>query len=131
MDRRALRENFDAAERREEEEDRDDDEEENDEEPEAEDEGDGGDDDDDGEEKPVAKKKPKKAAAPKTTKPRSRSAKQVRQKVVWGVFDNSNKEVQTFPYPDRKAAEEFCAKLSAEKKGPFFIQAVRKPLEEK
>lgn len=135
LDRRALRDANDAAERREDEEPVD---EEQDEEEEAEDEdeeaeeseSEGGDEDEEGEPKPKPKKK--KAVKPKApAKPRSRAAKVVRQKVVWVVFDNSNKEVQTFPFPDRASADELVTRLATEKKQTFFVQAVRKPMDEK
>ena len=72
--------------------------------------------------------------AAKEPKPkRTRAAKQVRMKVVWGVFNNSNQRVATFEYPKRKEAEEHAAKLSAAKNPPqaFFIQPIKEPMEDK
>ena len=129
LNRKDLRADYDAAERRkqEEEEDVEGDEEEtneSDEETESEDEGD---------EEEVAPKK-KKKPAPKEPKPkRTRAAKQVRMKVVWGVFNNSNQCVARFDYPKRKEADEHAAKLAAAKNPPqpFFVQPVKEPIEEK
>ena len=133
LNRKDLRADYEAAERRkQEDEDEDDgDEEESDEsedEIEAEDEGDEGEAEE--EEAPKKKKKP----PPKEAKPkRSRAAKQVRMKVVWGVFNNSNQCVAKFDYPKRQEAEEHAAKLSAAKNPPqpFFIQPVKEAMEEK
>jgi hypothetical protein len=76
----------------------------------------------------VKKKKPKKAAEPKPKRPRA--AKVVRQKVVWVVFDNSNKRIQAFDYARRQDADDLAAKLQADKKSTFFVQPVKEPIEE-
>ncbi len=133
LNRKDLRADYEAAERRKQEEDEDeieDDEEDSDEseddiEAEAE-----GEEDEEEEEAPKKKKK----AAPKEARPkRSRTAKQVRMKVVWGVFNNSNQCVAKFDYPKRKEADEHAAKLAAAKTPPqpFFVQPVKEPIEEK
>jgi hypothetical protein len=92
----------------------------------------GGGDEDDEEapkkKKKVAKPKPVKA---KTTKSRSRSAKVVRMKVVWAVFNNSNQRIATYDYPKRKEADDHAAKLTADKKSTHFVQPVKEPIEEK
>src|SRR5207237_1258773 len=54
-----------------------------------------GEDDEEAPPKPKKKKKVVKAPA----KPRARASKQVRVKVVWGVFNNSSQQVATYPYP--------------------------------
>lgn len=135
LDRRALRSDFEEAEGRpqEEEEERDEEEEEEDEE---EEEGEGeGDDEvegeaDEEEEAPKPKKKPKKP--PKApAKSRTRAAKIVRMKVVWGVFNNSNQQVESFPYAQKSDAEALAAKLMNDKKQTHFVQSVKKPFEEK
>src|SRR5262245_28651260 len=65
----------------------------------------------DGEEAP---KKPKKKAAPKEAKPkRTRTAKVIRQKYVWVVFDNSHKRIQAFPYNQRQSADDLAEKLKS------------------
>ena len=128
-----LRDHYDAAERRKqeeegaegEEEDLDEDEEEEGG-AEASDEDEGGDEED--EEAPKKKRKaPVKEAKPK----RVRTPKQVRQRVVWVVFNNSHQRVQSFEYARKREAEEYAAKLQAEKKSTFFIQPVKEPIEEK
>ena len=152
LDRKTLREQGDAAERKkkkkdddveekDEEEEEDEEDEDGDEEAAGEDEGgeadaeEGGDEDDD-EEKPKKKKKAaaaakKKPAAKKPTKPRSRSAKVVRMKVVWVVYSNSHQPLEEFPYPKRKDAEAYLDKVTNDKKsgGPFFLQPLKKPME--
>ena len=134
LNRKDLRADFEAAERRkqeddtEEEEDEDEDGEESDDEAESAEEGAG-----DEEEEEEAPKKKKKVVA-KVAKPkRTRTAKQVRMKVIWGVFNNSNQCVARFDYPKRKEAEEHAAKLAAAKTPPqsFFIQPVKEPIEDK
>jgi hypothetical protein len=78
------------------------------------------------EEAPVKKK-----AAPKTARPkRTRTTKTLRQRVVWGVFNNSNARVETFPFPQKQDAEDYAAKLKAEKGSTFFVQPVKEPIED-
>jgi hypothetical protein len=140
LNRKDLRAAYDAAEARgKKEEDEDEDEEEEGEEgdedeaesaedEESEDE-EGGEDED---EAPVKKKK--KAAPAKEAKPRrSRSAKVVRMKIIWGVFNNSNQRVAVFDYKKKQEAEEHAAKLKAESKTnqTYFVNPVREPIEEK
>jgi hypothetical protein len=136
LNRKDLRADYEAAERRRqddeevegEEEEADEDEEEEEEEGKAEEGAEG-----DEEEEAPAKPKKKKAAAPKEAKPkRSRAAKVVRMKVVWGVFNNSNQRVATFEYKEKKQAEEHAAKLAAAKNPPqtFFVQPVKEPMEQ-
>jgi cobalamin biosynthesis protein CobT len=139
LNRKDLRADYEAAERRKQEEDEDeaeDEEEESDEsedEVEAEDEGEEG-EEEEGEEEEAPKKKKKAPPKAKEAKPkRSRAAKQVRMKVVWGVFNNSNQCVARFDYPKRREADEHAAKLAAAKTPPqpFFVQPVKEPIEEK
>jgi hypothetical protein len=96
---------------------------------EPEEEGEATEEDEEGE----APKPKKKKAAPKKApaKPRSRAAKQVRMKLVWGVFNNSNQQVDTFPYPKEDEARALAAKLMADKKTTHFVQKVKLPLEVK
>jgi hypothetical protein len=85
---------------------------------------------DDEEEIPVVKKKKK--AAPKDPKPRkARTPKHVRQKVVWIVYDNSNKKIASYEYPKKQEAEEHAARLKEEKKMTFYVQPVKENIEEK
>jgi hypothetical protein len=151
LNRKDLRADFEAAERRktddeepvdEDAEEADDDaDEEEEEEADAEAEGDeeaaevdeeAGEDD---EEAPPKKKKKKVVKPPKEPKPkaksRSRAAKIVRMKVVWGVFSNSNQRVAVYDYPKRKEADEHAARLTTDKKSTHFVQPVKEPIEEK
>jgi hypothetical protein len=66
-------------------------------------------------------KKPRKVAKPKAA---------VRMRVVWGVFSSSVQCVQTFPYPQKREAETLAAKLTAEKKSPYFVQPIKEPISE-
>src|SRR5438874_1472699 len=136
LDRRALRADNEAAERRkpEDEVDETEDEEEGEGDEEEEEEAEASADEEEGEgdeEEELPKPKPKKKAPPKpkVTKPRTRTAKIVRMKVVWGVYSNSHQLVQEFEYPRKKDAEELAAKLTTDKKSghPFFLQPVKKP----
>ncbi len=127
LNHKALRADFEAAERRKKEapgegEDKSDEQEDQEEEGAAEAEA-----GEEAKEAPKKKKKPVKEPKPK----RVRTPKVVRQRVVWGVFNNSNARVQTFSYPQRKEADEYAAKMSADKNSTFFVQPVKEPIEEK
>jgi hypothetical protein len=147
LNRKELRADFDASERTkpeeeevvdEDAEDEDEDEEdeekgeEDDEAVAGDDEAEGDEDDEDGEPKP-RKKKAAKVKVPKVAKPKSRSraAKIVRMRMVWGVFNNSHQCVASFEYPKRKEAEAHAAKLTADKKNTHFVQPVKEAIEEK
>src|SRR5215831_19241748 len=80
---------------------------------------------------PPRKKKLKEPKAKTKPKSRSRAAKVVRMKVVWGVFNNSNQRVAVYDYPKRKDADEHAAKLTSDKKSTHFVQPVKEPMEEK
>ncbi|GAB6166392.1 hypothetical protein JCM19992_23920 [Thermostilla marina] len=70
----------------------------------------------------------KKKAAKK--KSRSTTAKEVRLKAYWGVFNQSMQQVELFEYAERKKADK-CAKELTKKKGtPHFVQIVKTVLEE-
>jgi hypothetical protein len=152
LNRKDMRADFDAAERRKgSEEERDEEEEESEDEEDEDEEGDDeeGDDeegegdesegegeaegDEDEEEKPAPKKKkPAKAKAPKEPrKSRARAAKVVRQRVVWGVFNNSHQCVATYEYPRRSEADQHAARLMQDKKSTHFVQPVKEPWEER
>jgi len=134
LNRKDLRADFEAAERRKQEDEDEiegDEEEESDEsEEEVESEGEAEEGDEEAEEEaPKKKKKVVKEAKPK----RTRTPKQVRMKVVWGVYNNSNQCVAKFDYPKRKEADEHAAKLGAAKNPPqsFFVQPIKEAMEEK
>jgi len=152
LNRKDMRADFDAAERRkgsdeerdeeeeeseDEDEDEEGDEEEGDEEEgegdESEGEGETAEGDEDEEEKPAPKKKKAaKAKAPKEPrKSRARAAKVVRQRVVWGVFNNSHQCVATYEYPRRSEADQHAARLMQDKKSTHFVQPVKEPWEER
>ncbi len=137
--RKELRADYDAAERRqadaetpeteEEVEEEDEDEEEGEEGEEAEGDEEVGEDED---EEGAPKKKKKKKVVVKVVKPkRTRAAKVIRMKVVWGVFSNSNQRVAVYDYPKKKEAEEHAARLTTDKKSTHFVQPVKEPIEEK
>jgi hypothetical protein len=76
----------------------------------------------DGADKPI-----KKVAKRKS---RSKSAKEVRLKAFWGVFNQSLKRVALFEYSQRKQAEKKANELSTSQKTPHFIQPVKEVIEE-
>jgi hypothetical protein len=132
LNRKELRNDFDAAERRQQDvEEKNDLDSAEDEEQDEQDEVES--DEAESEETDQAEEKaPRKRSAGKTSRPRrARAAKMPRLKVVWGVFNNANQQVAVFEYPQRKEAEELVLKLREEKKSTFFVQPVKEPIEEK
>jgi hypothetical protein len=85
----------------------------------------------DDEEAPPPKKKKKPAKEPKKAKPRSRTAKVTRVKLVWKVLNNSNQPVATYEFRQKREAEEHAARLTTDKKSTHFVQPVKEALEEK
>jgi hypothetical protein len=71
-----------------------------------------------------AKKKPPKR------KSRAKTAKEVRLKAFWGVFNQSMKRVALFEYSQRKQADKKAAELTATAKTPHFVQPVKEVIEE-
>lgn len=98
---------------------------------EEEEESDDGDDDEGGKKKKAkAKAKPKKApAAKKPATKRTRAPKEVRQKAIWVVFDNASKRVGTFAFNQKDDAEALLASKQEEKKGTFYLNLVKEPME--
>jgi cobalamin biosynthesis protein CobT len=149
LNRKEMRNDYDAAERtankedeetedEEEDEEEDGDEESEEEGEEAEEDEESSDDEEgeegDDEDGPKKKKKKKaKVKAPPKPKPKSRSrvAKVVRMRVVWGVFNNSNQMVASYEYPKKDEAEAHAARLIADKRSTHFVQPVKEPIEEK
>jgi hypothetical protein len=83
-------------------------------------------DDDDGQER-KPKRKPKapaksKAKSPKAAKPAAR------MRIVWAVMNDAFKQVGTFEYSQREAAEARAAELTAKGKGTHFVQKVKEPM---
>lgn len=121
----------DAVEAREKDDEREDAEAEEEAEEEADDSDGEGDDEEGGKKKKAAKKKvAKKPAAKKPATKRTRTAKEVRRKAVWVVFDNSNKPVGTFPFNQKEEAEAAMAKKIEEKKGTFFLNLIKEEIKE-
>lgn len=87
----------------------------------------------------AAEAKPKKKSAkaadgtkkvPVKRKSRAKTAKEVRLKAFWGVFNQSMKRVALFEYSQRKQADKKAAELTASSKSPHFIQPVKEVIEE-
>jgi hypothetical protein len=79
----------------------------------------------DGKGKPAAKKK----AAVKR-KSRAKSAKEVRLKAFWGVFNQSLRRIALFEYSQRPQADKKATELSESQKSPHFVQLVKEVIEE-
>ncbi|HEY4234046.1 MAG TPA: hypothetical protein VGM76_11505 [Lacipirellulaceae bacterium] len=75
------------------------------------------------EKKVKGEKAPKKE--PVKRKSRAKTAKVIRLKAFWGVFNQTLKRVALFDYPDRKKAEKMAAELTAGGKSPHFVQLVK------
>jgi hypothetical protein len=86
------------------------------------------------EKKPSAATDTKKAAAPKKApakrKSRAKSAKDIRLKAFWGVFNQTLKRVALFEYNERKKADKMAAELTANGKSPHFVQLVKDVVQE-
>lgn len=80
---------------------------------------------------PAAKKKTAEKAPRKKTAKKKKKVDPSRLRLVWGVFDNSNQQVASFPYPERSQADKKAADLSEKGRGPYFVQPVKEaiPLE--
>ena len=76
-----------------------------------------------------AKAAPKKAAAtkkePAKRKSRAKSAKEVRLKAFWGVFNQSLKRVALYEFSEKKEADKKAKDLTASGKSPHFVQPVK------
>jgi hypothetical protein len=78
--------------------------------------------------KEAAPKKPAEKKAP--AKRKSRSAKVVRLKAFWGVFNQSLKRVALFEHNEKKEADKKAKDLTASGKSPHFVQPVKEPVAE-
>lgn len=77
------------------------------------------------EEKPAkVKKKPVKR------KSRAKEPVEVRLKLFWGVYNQSLKRVALYEFTQKKQAEQKAAELSASGKSPHFVQKVKDPVSE-
>jgi hypothetical protein len=79
-----------------------------------------------------SKAAPKKAAAPKAAKKepakrksRAKSAKEVRLKAFWGVFNQSLKRVALYEFSEKKEADKKAKELTASGKSPHFVGPVK------
>lgn len=70
----------------------------------------------------------KKAAAPR--KSRAKSAKVVRMKAFWGVFNQSLKRVALYEFSEKKEADKKAKELTAAGKSPHFVQPVKEAVQE-
>ena len=90
-----------------------------------------------GEAKPKTKRAAKTDgdAVPKVRKPAVRAKKKKKVEIIrlrrtWGVFDNNNQQVASFPYAERAAADQKLKELNEKGKTPFFMQPVNEPIVE-
>ncbi len=89
--------------------------------------------DDDGERKPKKKAKAKVKAAPKPrakAKPKTPKAPKpnARMRIVWAVVSDTFKQVGTFDYNQKEAAEARAAELTGRGKGTHFVQKVKEAM---
>jgi hypothetical protein len=80
-----------------------------------------------------AKEAPKKKAAkkePVKRKSRAKSAKEVRLKAYWGVFNQSLKRIALYEYSEKKEADKRAKELTASGKSPHFVQPVKEAVQE-
>lgn len=84
--------------------------------------------DDDDSSDSVAVKPKKKKKATTEAKPRKKTTKQVRKRVVWVVYDNAHKAIARFPYPQKKEAEEKAEQLRTDKKATYFVQPLKEEI---
>lgn len=85
-------------------------------------------DSDDGDGEEGEKKKPAKKAAPKRAgvrKSRAKTAKEVRRKAFWGIFNQTGKRVQLFEYSERKQADKKAGELTVSQKTPHYVAIVK------
>jgi hypothetical protein len=75
----------------------------------------------------ASKAAPKKA--PTKRKSRSKSV-ELREKLFWGVFNQSLKRVALYEFSQRKQAEKKAEELSKSAKTPHFVQRVKEAIEE-
>ena len=84
--------------------------------------------------KPAKKKKEAKEAGEKKPavkrKSRVKTAKIVRLKAFWAVFNQSMKRIALFDYSQRKQAIKKAEELSASSKSPHFVAPHKEAIEE-
>ena len=67
---------------------------------------------------------------PAKRKSRARSAKEIRLKAFWGVFNQSLKRVALFEYSEKRKAEKMAKELTSSGKSPHFVQPVKEVVQE-
>ncbi len=72
------------------------------------------------------KKKAKKAVKRKS---RTKTPEATRKKLYWGVFNQSMKQVAKFEFAHKKSAENKAAELSANGKPLHFVQKVKEDMD--
>ena len=77
-----------------------------------------------------SKKDPAAAKAAPKRKSRAKSAKDIRLKAFWGVFNQTLKRIALFEYSERKKADKMAAELTAGGKSPHFVQLVKDVVQE-
>lgn len=77
-----------------------------------------------------APKAPKDPNAKPKRKSRAKTAKEVRLKAFWGVFNQSMKRVALFEYSQRGDADKKAAEMSVSQKTPHFVQPVKEAIAE-
>src|SRR4051812_36053003 len=65
---------------------------------------------------------------PAKRKSRAKSAKEVRLKAFWGVFNQSLKRIALYEYSQKKEADKKAKELTASGKSPHFVQPVKEPV---
>jgi hypothetical protein len=73
----------------------------------------------------AATKKP-----PAKKKSRPKTAKEVRLKAFWGIFNQSMRRIAVFEYSERTQAQKRAEELSESQKTPHFVQLVKEVIEE-
>jgi hypothetical protein len=68
--------------------------------------------------------KRKASTTPKVKKPR-KSKEPPRMRAVWCIYDGGMREIASFDYNQRAAAEERLAALLGKQKGVYFLQIVK------
>jgi hypothetical protein len=77
---------------------------------------------------PEAKVSTKKEPAKR--KSRAKSAKEVRLKAFWGVFNQSLKRVALYEFSEKKEADKKAKELTASGKSPHFVQPVKEAVQD-
>ena len=76
-----------------------------------------------------AEKLAKKEATKAAKRPPKPRAKDVRMKIVWGVYNARGKPVKTFAYPDKAAATTEAQRLSISTGHPHELRATKVPMD--